>query len=40
VKIADIEDNLDLRRLPGVAEKDVERLARYVKAWRRLQEAR
>jgi (p)ppGpp synthase/HD superfamily hydrolase len=40
VKIADIEDNLDLRRLPGVAEKDVLRLARYVKAWRRLQEAR
>ena len=40
VKIADIEDNLDLRRLPGVAEKDIERLARYVKAWRRLQEAR
>jgi (p)ppGpp synthase/HD superfamily hydrolase len=39
-KIADIEDNLDLRRLPGVAEKDIARLARYVKAWRRLQEAR
>lgn len=39
VKIADIEDNLDLRRLPGVSDADVARLARYVKAWRRLQEA-
>src|SRR5690242_9842940 len=39
VKIADIEDNMDLRRLPGVEETDVARLARYVKAWRRLHEA-
>jgi (p)ppGpp synthase/HD superfamily hydrolase len=39
VKIADIEDNLDLRRLPGIVENDVARLARYVKAWRRLHEA-
>jgi hypothetical protein len=39
VKLADIEDNLDLRRLPGIADKDVERIGRYVRAWRRLQEA-
>lgn len=38
VKLADIEDNLDLRRLPGVSDKDVDRLARYVRAWRRLQQ--
>ena len=40
VKIADIEDNMDLRRLPGISEKDVERIARYVRGWRRLQEVR
>lgn len=38
VKIADIEDNMDLRRLPGISEKDVERISRYVRGWRRLQE--
>ena len=37
VKLADIEDNLDLRRLPGISDKDVERIGRYVRAWRRLQ---
>jgi (p)ppGpp synthase/HD superfamily hydrolase len=38
VKVADLEDNMDLRRL-GVAElsaKDVARLERYVRAWNRL----
>ena len=39
VKIADIEDNLDLRRLPGIGEKDVERIGRYVRGWQRLQDA-
>ena len=38
VKIADIEDNMDLRRLPSVADKDVERIGRYVRGWWRLQE--
>jgi (p)ppGpp synthase/HD superfamily hydrolase len=38
VKLADIEDNLDLRRLPGVSDRDVDRLGRYVRAWRRLQQ--
>ena len=38
VKLADLEDNLDLRRLPAVADKDFDRLARYVKAWRHLKQ--
>lgn len=37
VKRADLEDNLDVRRLPVVSEKDRERLNRYIAAWRRLQ---
>ena len=36
VKLADLEDNMDLRRLPSVGQKDLERLDRYVRAWRRL----
>ena len=40
VKLADLEDNMDLRRLPAVSQKDLDRLARYVAAWRRLKEAR
>ena len=36
VKLADLEDNLDLRRLSSVGERDLERLGRYVKAWQRL----
>ena len=36
VKLADLEDNLDLRRLPELGERDVERLNRYLRAWRRL----
>src|SRR5688500_16647104 len=32
VKLADLEDNLDLRRVTDVGPKDAERLARYVKA--------
>jgi (p)ppGpp synthase/HD superfamily hydrolase len=37
VKLADLEDNMDVRRLTEVTEKDAERLAKYVRAWRRLQ---
>lgn len=34
VKLADLLDNLDLRRAnPVVAEKDAERIARYQRAW-------
>jgi len=32
-KIADLEDNMDMRRLPTVTPKDVERLARYHQVW-------
>ncbi len=38
VKIADIEDNLDLRRLPSVGQKEWERTTKYLQAWRRLTE--
>ena len=37
VKIADLEDNMDLRRLPrDLTERDYERLQRYTRAWRKL----
>lgn len=36
VKIADLEDNMDVRRTGTVTEKDVERLTRYHRAWRSL----
>jgi len=38
VKLADLEDNMDLRRLPTVAAKDIERLARYHQVWLKLKE--
>jgi (p)ppGpp synthase/HD superfamily hydrolase len=34
VKVADLEHNMDVRRLSNVTEKDVERLKKYVRAWR------
>src|SRR5687767_10406096 len=39
VKLADLEDNMDIRRMIGVTPKDMERLARYRKAWAALQPA-
>ena len=36
VKLADLEDNLDLRRTGTVEPEDAERLNRYLRAWRRL----
>ena len=36
VKLADLEDNLDVRRLRRIGPKDVARLSRYLRAWRRL----
>lgn len=36
VKINDLEDNMDIKRLPKIAEKDVERLNRYLKAYNEL----
>jgi (p)ppGpp synthase/HD superfamily hydrolase len=38
VKIADLEDNMDIRRLNDVTEKDRERLKKYLAAHRRLLE--
>jgi (p)ppGpp synthase/HD superfamily hydrolase len=34
VKLADLEHNMDARRLSNVTDKDVERLKKYVRAWR------
>lgn len=36
VKIADLEDNLDIKRLKHVTEKDIERINRYLEARRYL----
>ena len=36
VKIADLEDNMDIRRLDKVTEGDLDRLNRYLVAWRYL----
>ena len=33
VKLADLEDNSDIRRLKGIEEKDLERLRKYYRAW-------
>jgi (p)ppGpp synthase/HD superfamily hydrolase len=38
VKLADLEDNMDIRRLASnLTEKDLERLKRYRRAWEQLQ---
>jgi len=36
VKLADLEDNIDIRRLPVLEEKDLKRLVKYHKAWKEL----
>ncbi len=36
VKIADLEDNMDIRRLDRLTERDLERLTKYHRAWTRL----
>lgn len=33
VKIADLEDNMDIRRLETISDDDVNRLRKYLKAW-------
>ena len=33
VKIADLEDNMDVTRLDAVGDADAERLAKYLRAW-------
>jgi hypothetical protein len=39
VKLADLEDNMDIRRMKEVTLKDQERLAKYLAAYRRLKAA-
>ena len=39
VKMADLEDNMDIRRLKEITDKDVERLRKYLRAWQHLNEA-
>lgn len=36
VKIADLEDNMDIRRLKEITEDDVARLRKYLRAWQYL----
>lgn len=36
VKLGDLQHNMDIRRLPEVSDKDLERLRKYRAAWRRL----
>ena len=36
VKLADLEDNMDIRRLQELQDRDVERLQRYRRAWAEL----
>ncbi len=33
VKLADLEDNMDIRRMPRITPQDRARLAKYLKAW-------
>ncbi len=33
VKIADLEDNMDIKRLDALTDKDADRLAKYLKSW-------
>ena len=37
VKLLDLQDNMDITRLPEVTPADVDRLNRYIAAWRRLE---
>jgi (p)ppGpp synthase/HD superfamily hydrolase len=39
VKLADLEDNMDMRRLRTLTEKDAERLHKYHRAWLALRQA-
>ena len=36
VKLHDLTDNMDIRRLPYLSDKDIKRLKRYLKAYKRL----
>ncbi|MES2775228.1 MAG: phosphohydrolase [Bacteroidota bacterium] len=36
VKLNDLADNMDIRRMPEITEKDIARLNKYLKAWKLL----
>ena len=36
VKLADLEDNMDIRRIENVTERDIERIQKYQTAWEKL----
>ena len=36
VKLNDLTDNMDIRRLPYISDKDVKRLKKYLKAYKQL----
>jgi (p)ppGpp synthase/HD superfamily hydrolase len=36
VKLADLEDNMDIRRIENVTERDIERIQKYQAAWEKL----
>jgi (p)ppGpp synthase/HD superfamily hydrolase len=36
VKLADLEDNMDISRMPHVSEEDLDRLQKYLRAWKTL----
>jgi len=36
VKINDLEDNMDIRRLPKITERDVKRLKKYLRIYKEL----
>jgi (p)ppGpp synthase/HD superfamily hydrolase len=40
IKLADLEDNSDIRRLSGIEERDLERLRKYHRAWQILRPSR
>jgi hypothetical protein len=40
VKLADLEHNMLLTRMPDISEADVPRLAKYLRAWKRLKNVR
>ena len=40
VKIADLEDNMDVRRRKKITQKDKKKLAQYLSAWHRLHDTK
>jgi hypothetical protein len=34
VKLADLEDNMDVKRIDDLADRDLERIRKYHRAWR------